>query len=80
MTQSTDTSAAAITTYLTGRSSIDPAFATLAGAYDGWQDLAQQRLQAKFVEFLELLTIEQLADVASGRVDIAGIAQQIAQK
>lgn len=74
MTASTQETQAAIEIYITGRSSIEPAFAGLASKYDGWQGLAQKMLVEKFSEFLEVLTIEQLADVAAGRVDIAAIA------
>ena len=74
MTASTQDTKAAIGIYITGRNSIEPAFAGLASKYEGWQGLAQKKLTDKFNEFLGLLTLEQLADVAAGRVDIAAIA------
>ncbi|MFV0602010.1 MAG: hypothetical protein ACK5NE_09385 [Brachymonas sp.] len=74
MTASTQDTKAAIGIYITGRNSIEPEFAGLASKYEGWQGLAQKMLADKFSEFLGLLTIEQLANVAAGRVDIAAIA------
>ena len=74
MAASTQDTQAAIGIYITGRTSIEPAFAGLASQYQGWQSLAQKMLADKFNEFLGLLTLEQLADVAAGRVDIAAIA------
>lgn len=68
-----------IADFLRGWVTRDPHFVQTAAAFGGWQRLAQNALMEQFRSFLSLLSPEQLADVAAGRVDIAVIAQNLSR-